>query len=274
MAVSDLQTAEALSVTAGPARGMTIDVPPAGLVLGRSMQGSAALGGDPLVSGRHAELGWTDDGQLYVRDLGSTNGTYVDGILIAGLRLLRRGDHLQVGETVLQVLGGARGGQSASYPLPTVSSTASGSVEIAGDVRADRGAVAAGRDIHGGVHTRYEYDASGLAFFTRTRGFARVLIAVGLFVALAGFASWGYPIVKAISNAAETSNGQSETVRECHAKFPSDGFKRNDCIIQAQQLSGTDFEAKPWLPLGAVLFLAGGVIMTVGVFSIRRAPDD
>ena len=33
--------------------------------------------GYPSVSGRHAEL-FLDDGQLQIRDLGSTNGTYVN----------------------------------------------------------------------------------------------------------------------------------------------------------------------------------------------------
>jgi EAL domain-containing protein (putative c-di-GMP-specific phosphodiesterase class I) len=45
----------------------------------------------PRVSGRHAEI-TGQDGRLYVRDLGSTNGTVVNGVLIEGQVPLNEGD--------------------------------------------------------------------------------------------------------------------------------------------------------------------------------------
>src|SRR5205085_12003827 len=35
---------------------------------------------DQLVSGRHAQITLSDDGRLRVQDLGSRNGTYVNGV--------------------------------------------------------------------------------------------------------------------------------------------------------------------------------------------------
>src|SRR5205814_3023824 len=50
----------------------------------------------PLVSRRHAEVTWTDDGWV-LRDLGSSNGTYVDGkqvqvVAVVGAVKVRLGD--------------------------------------------------------------------------------------------------------------------------------------------------------------------------------------
>ena len=50
------------------------------ITLGRSA-GDIALG-DPLSSGRHAEI-YFQNGQVYVRDVGSTNGTYFNGMRLS-----------------------------------------------------------------------------------------------------------------------------------------------------------------------------------------------
>jgi EAL domain-containing protein (putative c-di-GMP-specific phosphodiesterase class I) len=54
------------------------------------------------VSGTHAELR-VEDGQLWVKDLGSTNGTFVNGARLDGESILRSGDLLQFAETVFRV---------------------------------------------------------------------------------------------------------------------------------------------------------------------------
>ena len=41
--------------------------------------------------------------QLRVEDLGSTNGTYVNGQKLSGAVPLKRGDHVRIGGTVLEV---------------------------------------------------------------------------------------------------------------------------------------------------------------------------
>ncbi len=67
-------------------------------VLGRA-EGADLVLADTGVSRRHAELLTSDAGTL-VRDLGSTNGTWVNGVRVHE-QLLHDGDHLTVGATQL-----------------------------------------------------------------------------------------------------------------------------------------------------------------------------
>jgi len=60
------------------------------LVIGRSAD-NAIVFDDPNVSRRHAEISATGGGWV-VKDLGSTNGTKVNGTIITGERALRDGD--------------------------------------------------------------------------------------------------------------------------------------------------------------------------------------
>jgi pSer/pThr/pTyr-binding forkhead associated (FHA) protein len=57
---------------------------------------------DSYASQLHARV-FRRGGQLYVEDLGSTNGTYLNRRKVAGPTAVRRGDKLQVGNTVLEV---------------------------------------------------------------------------------------------------------------------------------------------------------------------------
>lgn len=59
---------------------------------------------DINASREHAALEWRD-GELYLIDLGSRNGTYVNGVRIDQQRLVS-GDQFLVGENLLQVEGG------------------------------------------------------------------------------------------------------------------------------------------------------------------------
>jgi len=70
-------------------------------VLGRSDQADVILE-DPYASEFHLRL-VSQEGALTVSDLGSTNGTYVNGRRITTPTNLRRGDALQVGKTVMEV---------------------------------------------------------------------------------------------------------------------------------------------------------------------------
>ncbi|HEX6960775.1 MAG TPA: FHA domain-containing protein, partial [Lacipirellula sp.] len=54
------------------------------------------------VSGVHAELR-VENGELYVKDLGSTNGTFVNGARLDGECMLKSGDLLQFAEVVFRV---------------------------------------------------------------------------------------------------------------------------------------------------------------------------
>ena len=61
-----------------------------------------SLEGDTFVSQLHARL-YRRDGRMWVEDLGSTNGTYVNSKRLTSPLSLRRGDRVQVGRTVLEL---------------------------------------------------------------------------------------------------------------------------------------------------------------------------
>jgi pSer/pThr/pTyr-binding forkhead associated (FHA) protein len=71
------------------------------VTFGRAEDCDVPLGDDPYASSQHA-LVFVRDAARYVRDLGSTNGTHVDGHAIVAEHRLRPGDELRVGETELR----------------------------------------------------------------------------------------------------------------------------------------------------------------------------
>ena len=58
---------------------------------------------DTFASQLHARV-FAREGQLFVEDLGSTNGTFLNRKKVQGPQLMRRGDRLQVGNTVLELV--------------------------------------------------------------------------------------------------------------------------------------------------------------------------
>ena len=58
---------------------------------------------DTFASQIHARV-FNRDGQLFVEDLGSTNGTYLNRQKVQGPQAFRRGDRLQVGNTVMELV--------------------------------------------------------------------------------------------------------------------------------------------------------------------------
>lgn len=68
---------------------------------GRSSEGDIVLQGDEYASGRHARF-TRHGGLLYVEDLGSTNGTFVNGNKAVGATPLRDGDEVKVGSTIFR----------------------------------------------------------------------------------------------------------------------------------------------------------------------------
>ena len=80
---------------------------PADTEVGRDCEPGILLD-DPAVSRRHLRLEPTDDG-LVVVDLGSANGTTVDGERLTDPRLLRPGSRLRLGETEIMVHEGHAG---------------------------------------------------------------------------------------------------------------------------------------------------------------------
>ncbi|HEY2541882.1 MAG TPA: FHA domain-containing protein [Gaiellaceae bacterium] len=81
--------------------GDEFSVDSAPLTVGRGSQNDVAIDGDEFASSRHVRFEPRRDG-VWVSDLGSTNGTYVNGIRIDGARRLTPGDVVRVGETDLR----------------------------------------------------------------------------------------------------------------------------------------------------------------------------
>lgn len=71
------------------------------VVFGRAAASDVVLEGDGYASSRHSEV-VAREGARVLRDLGSTNGTHVDGLAIAGERVLADGDLVRIGETELR----------------------------------------------------------------------------------------------------------------------------------------------------------------------------
>ena len=68
------------------------------LTIGRGPLNDLQLDQDDFASGKHALLDPRRDG-VWVEDLGSTNGSFINGVRLSSSRLLVPGDVLRIGET-------------------------------------------------------------------------------------------------------------------------------------------------------------------------------
>jgi pSer/pThr/pTyr-binding forkhead associated (FHA) protein len=82
--------------------GQTFEVGSGPLTIGRSESNVIALPTDEFVSARHARVEPLRDG-LWVVDLGSRNGTFLNGAPVDGRERLEPGDLLRIGDTQLRV---------------------------------------------------------------------------------------------------------------------------------------------------------------------------
>ena len=91
-----------LRITSGPARGLRIECDQE-LVIGRA--NADLVVDDAEISRRHAVVRPVADG-IEVEDLGSLNGTFVDGERISALTTLAPGETLKIGSTSLAIEAG------------------------------------------------------------------------------------------------------------------------------------------------------------------------
>jgi pSer/pThr/pTyr-binding forkhead associated (FHA) protein/uncharacterized RDD family membrane protein YckC len=87
-------------IVQGPNEGREFDISGA-IVIGRDTSAGLVID-DPEASRRHSSLSIEGD-QLQVEDLGSTNGTFVNGARISEPKTLAEGDKLRIGTTVFEV---------------------------------------------------------------------------------------------------------------------------------------------------------------------------
>src|SRR5438477_1447544 len=85
-------------VLQGPDKGRRFELPDAPALVGRESRQLPLS--DNTVSRRHAELVPGDDGWV-LRDLGSSNGTYINGLRVTTRYTLKLGDQIRVGRTLM-----------------------------------------------------------------------------------------------------------------------------------------------------------------------------
>ena len=108
-----------LEVVSGPASGARLRLEDEPLEIGREAEEEGRLGDDRELSRRHARISPFEGGHLLVEDLGSTNGTIVNGDQIAGPTVLSTGDTIELGGTTLRVVPPAAAVYGRVHSLPT-----------------------------------------------------------------------------------------------------------------------------------------------------------
>jgi pSer/pThr/pTyr-binding forkhead associated (FHA) protein len=92
---------QVLVVTQGQLAGTSIALSEAAVTIGRANDSTLVLA-DDYASNRHARL-VPRDGQWYVEDLGSTNGTYLDRTKVSTPTHVPIGMPIRIGKTVLEL---------------------------------------------------------------------------------------------------------------------------------------------------------------------------
>jgi pSer/pThr/pTyr-binding forkhead associated (FHA) protein len=92
-----------LVVTAGGAAGRRLTLTDDDLLLGRGVSGAGLFGDDSQLSRRHARIARDADGRLTIEDLGSANGTFLNGERVNEPQVLAIGDSIRIGTTTLEL---------------------------------------------------------------------------------------------------------------------------------------------------------------------------
>jgi two-component system NtrC family sensor kinase len=100
-----------LLVLQGPDKGRRFELPDALTLVGRDSRQLPLT--DNTVSRKHCELSPGENGDWTLRDMGSSNGSYVNGMRVTGKYALKLGDQIRVGRT-LMVFGAQPGVSRAS----------------------------------------------------------------------------------------------------------------------------------------------------------------
>jgi DNA-binding NtrC family response regulator len=89
-----------LRVMKGPDKRKSVQIPPEGLIVGTAPTCGLVLS-DEAVSRTHLDISFDETG-VRIRDLGSKNGTQVDGVRVVEA-LLSGGEHIQIGKSELRL---------------------------------------------------------------------------------------------------------------------------------------------------------------------------
>lgn len=167
------------------------------LLVGRAPNSDVVLD-LPDVSRRHAAL-YASAGGVYVRDLGSTAGTRVNGIPISAPRLLHPGDVVACASGSFEY-----GGRDAGFPPPPTH-PAAGGAPTRTDARFDVAAQRAGTisNVAGNQHNTFTTQVlqdreSILRDIATTRSRARWIIIIGFALFIVGFSIFAAGILRFI----------------------------------------------------------------------------
>lgn len=177
-----------LEIVEGPDAGLTFPLSGATDV-GREGEVGIVLTHDDLVSRRHARLSPSPDG-VVLEDLASRNGTFVNGTEIYSPVLVRPGDEITIGVTVLEIRSSAQATGQGVRRVPEALTTArpvmlASGPGLAADprepdyLRAEGGPASADPPIHSllDIHTKHMARTAPLAIF--------VLVVIIVIIALA-----------------------------------------------------------------------------------------
>ena len=200
-----------LIIASGQNPGRSFPIPDGYCEIGRETDTAIKIDDDG-VSRRHAAISRSGD-LIVVHDLGSTNGTYVNGRRVdsAPSWPLHDGDRLRLGSVELRLSCPAADASATTQVTPTGpsgSGTRFGFHDVHGPVNAGEGQqyvagrdqFVAGRDMYGDDHrviVNADYDP-GDEFF-QGRGFGRLLMIAGILIALVGFALFASVIFEGAS---------------------------------------------------------------------------
>lgn len=92
-----------LLITAGGSAGRRLAIGQE-LLIGRGVSGEGGLSDDGELSRRHARVARDASGRITIEDLGSANGTFVNGERLRGPHVLEVGDSVKAGSTTMQLV--------------------------------------------------------------------------------------------------------------------------------------------------------------------------
>ncbi|WP_127841162.1 FHA domain-containing protein FhaB/FipA [Actinomyces wuliandei] len=95
------RSASRLLITEGPLAGSTVPLSPTSIIIGRSPSCTLVLD-DSYASSRHARV-FPKEGSWWLEDLGSTNGTTMNGAPVHGAVELPVNTPVRIGQTTLEL---------------------------------------------------------------------------------------------------------------------------------------------------------------------------
>ncbi|MSP60498.1 MAG: FHA domain-containing protein [Myxococcales bacterium] len=114
--VADPDDVIRLIAEGGPFDGRIYEIPPGDLTVGRAVDNDVVLD-DPSLSRKHCRLRRAGAGRIELEDLGSSNGTFVNGRKV-GKGAAGPGDTVRFGELGFRVEGASSGGTRSSQASP------------------------------------------------------------------------------------------------------------------------------------------------------------